>query len=98
MLKCKSIKTDIYGDTYHYNKNDQLHRENDLPAIVYANGDKYWYKNDQYHRENDLPAIVLANGNKYWYKNDRLHRENDLPAVVLADCRTEYWIEGVKIR
>jgi len=50
-------------------KNGQLHREGDLPAIIYGNGSKFWLKNDQSHREGDEPAYIHANGSKRWYKN-----------------------------
>ena len=34
--------TDKYGNTYWY-KDDQYHRDGDLPAIELANGCKFWY-------------------------------------------------------
>ena len=47
--------------------NGKQHRENDLPAIIDADGNKYWYYNGKQHRENNLPAIICSNGIKYWY-------------------------------
>ena len=44
-----------------------LHRDNDLPAIIYNNGDKEWYKNSKLHRDNDLPAIIRADGTQEWW-------------------------------
>ena len=73
-------KVDQYGNKFWYNSKGELHRENDLPAIEYADGRKSWYLNDKLHRENDLPARELVNGDKFWYLNDKRHRENDLPA------------------
>jgi hypothetical protein len=63
------IKNDRYRTTYQIN--DKFHRENDLPAIIKANGTKQWYKDGKLHRENDLPAIEYANGTKYWYINGK---------------------------
>ncbi len=37
--------TDEDGNEFWYNKAGELHRENDKPAIVRANGYKVWYKN-----------------------------------------------------
>ena len=51
-------------------KDGCFHRDNDLPAIEYANGRKVWYQNDKKHRDNG-PAIVHANGREEWYKNGR---------------------------
>jgi len=29
-----------------FKKNNLLHRDNDLPAVVYVDGTKYWYQNN----------------------------------------------------
>ena len=50
-------------------KNGVFHRDNDMPAIIYASGAKIWYKNGEMHRDNDMPAATYADGSKYWYKN-----------------------------
>ena len=47
--------------------NDKLHRDNGLPAVVHANGTKYWFVNGQRHRDNDLPAIEWADGTVEYY-------------------------------
>src|SRR5271170_6044899 len=39
---------------------NKLHRDNDLPAIIYANGTQWWYQRGVYHRDNDLPAIIYS--------------------------------------
>jgi len=54
--------------------NDQLHRDNDLPAIINSDGTEKWYQNDQLHRDNDSPAIIYGSGSQSWYQNDKLHR------------------------
>ena len=50
-------------------KNGKRHREEDLPAVIHADGSKYWYKNGQSHRDGDLPAKIYEDGSKFWYKN-----------------------------
>jgi antitoxin component YwqK of YwqJK toxin-antitoxin module len=79
-------------DEYWY-KNGKLHHDNDLPAIIYEDGEKRWYKNGQIHRENDLPAVICPYGYQVWYKNGEFHRENDFPAIILPDG-TQYWYKN----
>ena len=94
MLKC-IVKTFYSGCTYY---NGRSHRGNDLPATIYANGDKYWHKHGLQHRDNDLPAVMCANGDNYWVKLGLHHRDNGLPATVYADGRVEYWENGKRTR
>lgn len=61
--------------------------DDDLPAIVRANGTRFWYKDGKLHRDNDLPAIVWANGKQEWGKEGKRHRDNDLPVVVYSDVQ-----------
>ena len=39
------LDTDGLGNKFWRNKHGNFHRENDLPAVIYYWGDKYWYKN-----------------------------------------------------
>ena len=97
--KYKSALTDIVSyrrlsDRIEFrNSNDELHRDGDLPAVIFADGDKQWYKNGVCHRDGDLPAVIYSNGDKVWYKNSKLHRDGDLPAVICADG-TKYWFKN----
>jgi len=68
-LKEPAPVIDEDGDQRWFNKAGHLHRENDLPAIVRADGSKAWAKNDKLHRDNDLPAVIYADGGKVWFKN-----------------------------
>jgi len=36
---------DGWGTKSWYNKDGKLHRDNDLPAVIYKDGIKYWFKN-----------------------------------------------------
>ena len=54
--------------------NGKYHRDNDLPAIEYADGSKEWYQHGNLHRENDLPAIERSDGSKERYKNGKRYR------------------------
>jgi len=45
---------DSKGTTRWYNEEGQLHREDDLPAVEWANEDRVWYVNGKLHREDDF--------------------------------------------
>ena len=80
--------------TQYWHKEGKLHRDGDLPAIIYANGSQRWYKEDKLYRDGDLPAIIWADGTQYWHKEDKLHREGDLPAIIGADGTQAWYKEG----
>jgi len=50
-------------------KNELRHRDNDLPAIIYRDGDMSWHVNGKLHRDNDKPAVIYNNGTRIWYIN-----------------------------
>lgn len=81
-----------------YQKNMNIHRDNDLPAVEYADGSKEWLVNGVNHRNNDLPAVESACGTKAWYKNGKLHREGGLPAIEWASGEREWYTDGIRIR
>jgi hypothetical protein len=66
-LKYRIVRDDK-GVSY-YNSSDQLHRDDDLPAVTWANGSQFWWVNGKRHRDNDLPAVVWSNGSALWYVN-----------------------------
>jgi hypothetical protein len=70
--------------------NGGLHRENDLPAIEYVNGDKEWYKNGFLHRSSDLPAVIHGKRERRWYMHNQPHRLGGLPAIIFSGG-TEHW-------
>jgi len=72
--------------------NWNVHREEDLPAIEYFNGDKIWYKNNQKHREGK-PAVIFTDGHQEWWFEGKLHRE-DGPAILWPDGRAFYYEHG----
>jgi serine/threonine protein kinase len=78
-----------------YFKNNKKHMDDDLPAVIFANGDKEWFKNDKRHRENDLPAVEKIDGTREWWVNGERHREGDLPAAVFTNG-DKYWFKNDK--
>ncbi len=74
--------------------NGVLDSIDDEPALIYANGNKYWYKKGVVHRENG-PAILWNNEDQEWYKDGKLHRK-DGPAKEYTDG-TGFWYENGKL-
>lgn len=73
-------------------QNGKLHRDNDSPACIYADGTQKWYQNGLIHRDNDLPVLVLSSGQQQWHQNGKYHRNNDLPAIIYANG-TQCWYQ-----
>ncbi len=73
---------------------DQLHRDNDQPATIYANGMRKWYWLGKLHRDNDQPAVIYTDGMRKWYWRGNLHRDNDLPAVIHNDGSQQWYQHG----
>ncbi len=93
----ETLKKYLCGTKLYY-KNGLLHRDNDLPAIIEANGTKQWYQNGLKHRDNDLPAMIYSDGSKCWFQNDLLHRENDLPAGIYQNGDLFWFKNGLRHR
>ena len=63
----------------------EIHRDGDLPAVIYPNGVKKWYQNGELHRDGDQPAIICDNGSKYWYKKGIEYKSIILDKTVLLE-------------
>ncbi len=83
----------IRDNHYGWCKEGRLHRDGDLPSVIYFDGSKQWYKKGKLHRDEDLPAIIYSTGCKAWYKKGKLHRDGDLPAVI-SDTGKRWYIRG----
>ena len=60
---------DENGNRYWKNqKNRQMHRDGDQPAIIYTNGDRVWYQHGRCHRDGDQPAFIGVDGGQLWYQ------------------------------
>ncbi len=53
----------------------RLHRNNDLPAVIRANGTQEWRQHGKVHRDNDLPAIICTNGSQEWHQYGKFIRK-----------------------
>jgi len=61
----------LYNGYEKWFQNGELHRDNDLPAIIWEDGTQFWYQNGQRHRDNNLPAVISKCGNRIWYNHGR---------------------------
>jgi hypothetical protein len=93
-----TITINANGDKIWRNVKGEIHRDNDLPAIEWYDGDKEWYQNGQLHRGDDKPAVEYSNGDKIWYQNGQTHRENDLPAVEYKNGDKHWYKNGKRQR
>ena len=71
----------------------QLHRDNNLPAVIWDCGTCLWYQKDKLHRD-DGPAVIRADGTQIWYKDGKKHRI-DGPAVITVD--SQMWYQDDKL-
>ena len=88
-----SVFTTSGGDT-EWRLDGQRHRENDLPAQMYADGTNKWYTHNKLHRDGGRPAIEYPDGGCAWYTNGRLTRGGGLPAVIFGDGKAQWWTDG----
>jgi hypothetical protein len=62
----------------------KLHREYDLPAVIYHNGTRVWCKYGRYHRGHGRPAIIHDCGTCNWYRHECPRRDHGRPTVIYA--------------
>jgi len=91
MIETLTVETDENGTTEYLNASGQLHNPNG-PAIIWADGCKWYYINGKLHNPNG-PAVIRADGDKSYYINGKLHNE-DGPAVIYPDGYKAYYING----
>jgi len=63
----KEYRVEVYSSGrifWHKPGTDTIHRD-DGPAVVYNDGQMWWYQNGKIHRE-DGPAIVDPKGEQFW--------------------------------
>jgi ribosomal protein L25 (general stress protein Ctc) len=87
------LPAEITCENQYWYKEGKIHREGDLPALIYSDGTQKWYKEGILHRDGDLPAVIYCE-NQYWYKEGKIHREGDLPALIYSDGTQKWYKEG----
>ncbi|RTK96776.1 MAG: hypothetical protein EKK64_03045 [Neisseriaceae bacterium] len=69
-MRSLTIGRHPYDAVSSWFKDGKYHRDRDLPAIIYEDGQKLWYKNGKCHRGNNLPAVVFPGGRELFYEED----------------------------
>lgn len=97
MDNLKPTRIDKDG-TQYWEVNGVIHRDGDLPAVVYSDGENAWYQNGLPHRENG-PAVTKPNGYEAWMKFGKLHRV-DGPAVIgskISKNKYKWFINDIEL-
>ena len=56
----------------------QLHRDHDLPAVVSREGHQAWYRHGQLHRAGGRPARITEDGKlSYWVDGEFVYQDTD---------------------
>ena len=79
---------DEYGTKFYYN-NNLLHRDGDLPAIEWNDGEKHWYRKCMSHRLYG-PAVEWCDGGKSWYLFDTYYTEDEHNRII-SNLPLLYW-------
>lgn len=88
--------TKDYEGNLYWLKDDQLHRDGDLPTVIWANGCLEWSQNGLRHRNGDRPAYIGVDGSVAWFQNNLRHRRLG-PARIYRDGTPEWWWRGKHI-
>lgn len=83
--------TDETGGKFWFDKEDQLHRDNDLPAYI-RDDKKQWFQHGKLHRDNDKPATVSSYSHE-WYQHGKRHREGG-PAIINHGRNEGWYLNG----
>lgn len=60
------------GALFWYDQQGVVHRDEDMPAVIYADGHQEWYKNGKLHRDGNKPAVIWPDGSRSYYKSNKL--------------------------
>jgi len=52
-------------------KEGKVHRDDDLPAKIYANGTQVWYQRGEVMRSGFAPDWITGSGKMLWHKNGK---------------------------
>ena len=83
-------KINKWGTKIWLNSKGQIHRDHDLPAVIYSNGACVWYQNDKLHRDNDLPAEMFPNGKCQWWVNDKFIKKGICTQKEIEEYKKSY--------
>lgn len=92
-MHCDNGPAVISETVLQWYQNNLMHRDNGLPASVWADGDRQWFQNGECYRSNDLPASIDNDGELTWYLNGEFGRDGILPSNIYTDG-TMMWYEN----
>ena len=78
------------------NPKGQVHRDNDLPAAIYADGCYQWYQNGLRHRDNDLPAIIWPDNFCDWYEHNVCIKYKEYTEAEAEEFKKPYYLQKPK--
>ena len=55
------------GTKKWFNKDGQLHRDGDQPAVIWADGTRLWYRDGGLYRDHDKPVVMARGKSMAWY-------------------------------
>ena len=78
------------GTQIWLNSEDILHRDNDLPARIWPDGQYDYYQNGQRHRDNGLPALICADGYCQWWIDNQVIEGRDCTQEEIEQFKLPY--------
>ena len=57
-----------------YNSAGEVHRDGDLPAVIWEDGTRFWHRDGEEHRDGGRPAVVWCDGDLAFYENGKFVR------------------------
>lgn len=76
--ECGVYKIEKSWNVIRFYKNNELHTDDDKPAVEYFDGTKEYYKNGKLHRDGDLPAIEWSDGTVEYWKEGIRYNPNEI--------------------
>jgi len=86
-----------YGTKEWHDENGELHRDDDLPAVVFSDKGSLAIccgALNEYEDRFVMHNSKSLNNAKMWYRHGKRHRDGDRPAVELSDGTKEWWKDG----
>jgi len=91
--------TQNFDSLRFWKKNGCLHRDNDLPAFIYLDGDLSWYRNGDLHRDIGPAYISFLGKESEYYKFNQIYKRTSWDEILcknqtyLWDGHNEIWVE-----
>ncbi len=84
------------GGIYRWCHNGYLHRDNDLPAVVYRHGAANWYRHGKLHRDGGPARVGIPGSESQYYWQGWRYYNNKYPILWNGDTYV-FTVKGVYI-